>query len=271
MTTLIDRLNPVLEKLPLLPFLFRVYERAVALLSRRHLRNHTSGVAPDGMPFPPRHLMMTVAGSPESTVFFDGGYQAATGIREILQENEVPIEGRQSILDFGCGCGRVLRFWRDLPGTTVYGTDYNSELTAWCTANLPFAEITTNKLEPPTNYPAATFDFIYALSVFTHLPETAQTAWMTEFHRILQPGGLLLLTLHGEHYASRLTEAERREFRSGNLVARYENGAGTNLCNVFHPEAYVRRELTKYFEVVDFIAEGARGNPRQDAWLFRRK
>jgi SAM-dependent methyltransferase len=268
---LIDRLSPVLERLPLLPFLFRVYERAVALTPRHYLRNRTARFAPDEMPIPPPHLMMTVAGSPESAVFFDGGYQAAAGIREILQRNEVAIEGRRSILDFGCGCGRVLRFWRDLPGTKVFGTDYNPELTAWCAANLPFAEIATNKLEPPTNYPAATFDFIYALSVFTHLPEAAQTAWMTEFYRILQPGGLLLLTLHGEHYASRLTESERREFRSGNLVVRYERSAGTNLCNVFHPEAYVRRKSSKEFEVIDFIAEGARGNPRQDVWLFRRR
>ncbi len=214
---------------------------------------------------------MTVAGSPKAFVFLDGGERAARSIRDILQTNGVDIGGLRAILDFGCGCGRVLRFWKDLAATELHGTDYNPELAAWCARHLPFARIGTNGLVPPTSYPDAAFDLIYALSVFTHLPEGAQAAWMNEFHRILRPGGLLLLSLHGEHYLSRLNEQERRQFLAGELVTRYNRSAGSNLCSAFHPEAYVRKHLSNGFEIVDFIPEGAQGNPRQDAWLFRRR
>lgn len=268
---LIDRLGSILEKLSLLPFGFRFYQRLSALDPRVYLRNRSYSVRPNGIPIPRARLLMTVAGSPEISVFLDGGQLAADSIRDILQRNKIRIEDLQTILDFGCGCGRVLRFWKDLAGTELHGTDINPELAAWCAQHLSFVRIGTNRLAPPTSYPAAGFDLIYALSVFTHLPETAQMAWMNEFYRILRPGGFLLLSLHGAHYVSRLNEQERCQFLAGELVMRYDGSAGTNLCNVFHPESYVRKHLTRDFDVVDFIPEGARGNPRQDAWLFRRR
>jgi SAM-dependent methyltransferase len=272
-TVLIDQLAPVLEKFSLLSFGFRFYQRVSSLNPRVYLRNRSYRVSqkPDAIPIPPARLLMSVAGSSEISVFLDGGQRAAEGIREILHRNQIGIEDLHAILDFGCGCGRVLRFWKDLTGSELHGTDYNTELAAWCAQHLPFAQIGTNGLAPPTSYPASRFDLIYALSVFTHLPETSQMAWMDEFHRILRPGGFLLLSLHGAHYLSRLNEPERRQFLAGELVTRYDYSAGTNLCSVFHPETYVRKHMTGDFDVVDFIPEGARGNPRQDAWLFRRR
>lgn len=214
---------------------------------------------------------MTVAGSAEIAVFLEGGQLAADSMRDTLRKNGVNLNDFRSILDFGCGCGRVLRFWRGMTSVDLHGTDCNPKLAAWCAQALPFARVGTNRLAPPTNYPAGKFDFIYALSVFTHLPEPDQMAWMGEFYRILRPGGYLLLSLHGAHYLSRFSEGERKRFLAGELITRYDYGAGTNLCSVFHPEAYVRERLVREFDVVDFIPEGARGNPRQDAWLFRRR
>jgi len=268
---LIDSIAPVLDKLSLLSAGVRLYQRASALNPRIYLKNRSYRMSEQGTAIPPARLLMTVAGSAEIAVFLEGGRMAADSIRTILQNNGVDISGLRAILDFGCGCGRVLRCWRDLAGVDLHGTDYNGELTAWCTRYLPFARIGRNKLAPPTSYPADRFDFIYALSVFTHLPEPDQMAWMDEFHRVLRRGGCLFLSLHGAHYLARLNEGERRQFLAGKLVTRYAYSAGTNLCSVFHPEAYVRTHLTRDFEVVDFVPEGARGNPRQDAWLFRRK
>ena len=268
---LIDRLGPAFEKLGLLAFGFRVYQWVGRLNPRVYLKNRPYRPSPDGIDMPPGRLLMAVAGSAEVAVYLDGGQLAARSVRDILQRNQIEMGDLRAILDFGCGCGRVLRFWKDLAGTELHGTDYNPELTTWCARHLSFARIGTNQLAPPTSYPASRFDLVYALSVFTHLPESAQMAWMSEFHRILRPGGLLLLSLHGAHYISRLNEPERRQFLAGDLVTRYDYSAGTNLCNVFHPEAYVRNRLSGDFEVVDFIPEGARGNPCQDAWLFRRR
>ena len=44
-----------------------------------------------------------------------------------------------------------------------------------------------------------TFDLVVALSVFTHMTEPLQVCWMRELRRVLQPRGLLLLTVLGDN------------------------------------------------------------------------
>ncbi len=264
---LIDRFGPVLDKLGLLPLAFRAYQRASALTSGLR-RTNNAPESDGGLPLPPPHLRMMVAGSTDCDVFLDGGRRGFETVQSIVKKNAPDVK-LHDVMDFGCGCGRVLRHWNSSP-TRIHGTDFNSELTDWCAQNLPFANFAVNKLEPPTGYPESQFDLIYAFSVFTHLPEDAQLAWMREFHRILRPAGLLLISLHGEYYLPRLNEAERRRFLEGQPVTRYGSSAGSNLCSVFHPESWVHANLAHDFEILDFVPEGALGNPRQDAWLFRR-
>lgn len=268
---LIDSIVAILDRLSLLPAGFRLYQRVSALSPRAYLKNRSYRTTRVQTAVPPARLLMSVAGSAEIAVFLEGGQLAADSIRDILRKNHIQFSQFRAVLDFGCGCGRVLRFWKDSGGIELYGTDADPELTAWCAQYLPFARIGTNKLAPPTTYSAEQFDFIYALSVLTHLPEADQMGWMNEFRRILRPGGYLFLSLHGAYYLPRLNGSERRLFLDQKLVTKYDYGAGTSLCNVFHPEVYVRQSLAKGFDVIDFVPEGARGNPRQDAWLFRRK
>lgn len=212
---------------------------------------------------------MRVAGTPDVDWFLESGRLAADSIAEILERAGRPLEQVSALLDFGCGCGRVVRHWASLAGE-VHGTDANPELVDWCRRNLPFARFQANGLEPPLAYEDSAFDLVYALSVLTHLPETLQHAWMAELRRILEPGGHLLLSIHGEAYAGRLSAAELKRFRAGEVVVRWEQVAGTNLCTAFHPEQYVRRRLADGFELVELVPRGARGNPDQDLVLLRR-
>jgi cyclopropane fatty-acyl-phospholipid synthase-like methyltransferase len=46
----------------------------------------------------------------------------------MLQENGTGIQDRAAILDFGCGCGRVIRHRREATGASLHGTDYNPHL-----------------------------------------------------------------------------------------------------------------------------------------------
>ncbi len=110
----------------------------------------------------------------------------------------------------------------------------------------------------------------YSVSVFTHLPENVQDAWLKELHRVIEPGGLLMVTLAGEGDLGRTTRAEQERFRAGKLVVIDGSLAGTNLCGAYHPEAYVRRVWSRYFEVRAFIPEGAKGCPNQDLYVLER-
>ena len=226
--------------------------------------------ATDGLPLPPARLIMRVAGTPDVAWFLESGRLAADSIRTALAGADTRIEDARAILDFGCGCGRVVRNWRGVSGT-VAGSDLSGEAIEWCRDNLGFARFETNALAPPLAFENESFDVVYALSVFTHLPEAMQLDWIDELARVTEPGAHVILTTHGERYRERLDDDERRRYARGELVVRWAEVPGTNLCTTFHPPSWVRERLVpRGFEEVAFVAEGATGNPYQDLFLLRR-
>ena len=252
------RLIRVLQRTRLLGPAFRAYERLVALRPR--------GVTVvEGPPLPPRRLMVRVAGTADADWFLRSGRASYDAIVA-----HVPPDRVGSVLDFGCGCGRVTRYWHDFAGS-VAGSDLSAEAVDWCRRNLPFAGFEVNRLAPPLAFADDSFDLVYALSVFTHLTGELQLAWRDELRRALRPGGFLLLTTHGRSYLPRLDEAERARFEGGELVVRWGEVAGTNLCSAYHPEPYVRETFAHGFAFLELEAEGARGNPTQDLVLLRKE
>jgi SAM-dependent methyltransferase len=223
-----------------------------------------------GLPLPSPALMHTVAGTSDVKWFLKAGGFAAESIREILRKNKIEVDSLRSVLDLGCGCGRVIRHLKLSENAELHGTDYNPELIEWCKAKLKFARFDVNDLRPPLGYSNSQFDFVYALSVFTHLPEDLQFSWMSELRRVIGDGGYLLITTHGRYYLDQLTPTEQQQFQKGQLVVRDLAAAGTNYCATFHAEEYVRTKLAEGFEVLDFIPEGAKGNPRQDVFLLKK-
>ena len=236
---------------------FRAYELAVSVRPAR-VR------AVDGPPLPPPRLMVRVAGTANGDWFLRSGRAAFDAIA-----GAVPLDEVECVLDFGCGCGRVLRYWHGHHGP-VHGADRDGPAVEWCRRNLPFAQLARNNLAPPLPYADATFDLVYALSVFTHLTDDLQTAWRDELLRILRPGGRVLLTTHGRSYLSRLEPDERGRFEQGELVVRWSDLPGSNLCSAYHPERYLRETLARGFDLETIEPEGARGNPTQDLVVLRR-
>ncbi len=223
-----------------------------------------------GRPIPPGRLIYLVANTEDVSWYLETGALAARSIREILSKNGLAIEGFARILDFGCGVARVIRQWQDLRGPQLFGTDYNPRLIDWCQANLTYANFNTNSLDQPLDKADGSFDFIYCLSVFTHLSEPLQQFWMDELFRVLSPGGYLLITTHGDHYLPMLTIEEQKNYREGHAVVQKTNREGSNDCAAFHPVSFVKESLAKKYEVIDFLPEGALGNPSQDLYLLRR-
>jgi SAM-dependent methyltransferase len=265
----------VLRRTPLYPVYLRFAPSArdARDRSRRRLAEWgraLRGQAPLPPLLPPPSLFFLVTGTTDVDWFVNSGRMGAESIGAILEKNGLSIARMGAILDFGCGVGRVLRHWSDVQGPVLHGTDYNPELIRWCQRNLRFARYNVNALTGPLSYASGTFDFIYALSVFTHLTPEQQDEWMAELRRILKPRGHLLISVSGEHHVHMLSGADLAAYRAGHRVTIHGEHAGTNTCATYHPPSSVRGQLAAEFEVVDFVEEGAKGNPWQDYWLLRK-
>jgi SAM-dependent methyltransferase len=224
---------------------------------------------PDGLPAPSPKLVFLVTGQWDVEAFYSSGILGAECIKNTLTKNNLDIGKFRSILDFGCGCGRVIRQWKDLTDSRLFGTDYNPELIDWCSKSLRFAEFSTNKPNTKLSYEDNKFDFIYAISVFTHMDMKLQDFWIRELGRVLKANGYIYLTVHGSGMMSSLTEKQRQQFDSGELIVINQTYHGTNLCAAFHPEQYVRNHLCKGFRIIDFIPNGA-DVANQDVYLIRK-
>jgi SAM-dependent methyltransferase len=161
------------------------------------------------------------------------------------------------ILEFGCGCGRTTRYFADLP-VRVTGADVLPANVAWLRQHLPFARYETIPQRPPTALPSAAFDLAIGVATFTYLTEDCQFEWLAELRRVVRPGGHLLMTVQGET-ALVLGRASLRQYRRllrEGIVDRLEEGPDGFLPELgdyrgtFHSEAYLRREWSRYFEVV---------------------
>jgi len=224
--------------------------------------------APDGLPIPSVRLAYLVTGRYDlADSYYAGGVRGADSIRSILAANGLDIGAFHSILDFGCGCGRIIRHWRNLGVSRLSGSDCSASAIMWCRRSFPFAEFKLNEPGTGLDYDDDQFDFIYAISVFTHLSEAGQFFWMNELTRILKPGGYLLITVQGTRRLHVLQPHERQRFQSGQLVVVNPMASGTNDCYVFHPEQYVRSSLSRGLTVADFVPGGAKDN-NQDVFLL---
>jgi SAM-dependent methyltransferase len=189
------------------------------------------------------------------------------------------IHENSSILDYGCGWGRIIRFFlRDVDPNCLYGCDcYPKALeiarsqNRWCNFELiePF---------PPTSFVANKFDIIYLFSVFSHLSEELHLELLQEFHRILRPGGVVIATTRPRSQILRCERIRRQSYipvqqrgesesfvETEYFLDRYDRGlfchspagGGGVLEPSFYgesciPREYVERVWTRWFDIMEY-------------------
>ena len=91
------------------------------------------------------------------------------------------------------------------------GSDVDAEAIGWLKQAYPDLGLAVNSFTPPLPFEDDEFDVVVSYSVFTHLDESLQFAWLRELRRVLAPDGLALLTVSAPGTYER--------FRSGDMIA----------------------------------------------------
>jgi SAM-dependent methyltransferase len=185
---------------------------------------------------PPPLMRYRVGGDTDPLLFVAIGERIVEDLERALKLHKARLADFSNVLDFGCGCGRTLaRLTHRLPNQNFFGTDIDAEAIAWCSRNLRPARFQTNAPDPPLQFADDTFDLVYAISIFTHLDRRRQEQWTREFHRILRPGGSLVVTVNGE------TAAKQAGLDFAGLSDLVENGVSFLKCSKLsgiHPDWY---------------------------------
>jgi SAM-dependent methyltransferase len=157
---------------------------------------------------PPRRLRAR-AGAAGAYAFMEGGRQAAAELSSLLAAAGRAPERPRSVLDFGCGAGRVLPHVVALaPGSAGAGCDVDAAAIDWAVEHHPDLAWSLSSFQPPLPYPPDSFDLIYSISVFSHLDRELTGLWLDELARVLAPDGIALLSVHGSHAFERFRHQE---------------------------------------------------------------
>lgn len=204
--------------------------------------------------------------------YFKDGCETAREVVDLVKKHLNISQPGSRCLDWGCGPARITRHWPDLlPEAELHAADYNEKYIHWCRSKIKGIRFEQVNVAPPTLYPAAFFDFVMGLSVFTHLSALNHYTWMDELHRFIKPGGILFITTQGNAYQCKLSAGEKIRFREAKLVVRDRVKEGNRLFSAFHPRPFIESLVKDKFEIVECIP--GRENqklPEQDTWILRR-
>lgn len=195
------------------------------------------------LPAPDSALVATTQGLGDVAVYRDSIVGSLLAMESLLSASGCDPGRVRSVLDIGCGTGRLLAGWHAADASRrLVGTDLNAELIAWNHANLGgVAAWAANGLAPPLPYETGSFDLVVLASVLTHLSLASQTAWLAEVRRLLAPGGRALVTLHGTVYADVfLTAGDAARFAWAGYAEVAGAAEGANAYTSFHAEPFAR-------------------------------
>jgi SAM-dependent methyltransferase len=198
----------------------RVARQAVvssALLSRRPVLmacldavdRAVSFPFPEFRSLPPNRLR--VRAGVGNRLFFNQAHYLEYGARTVLdlQSRELLDRG-SSILDVGCGCGRLAHALRRYGFEGEYvGVDVDREMVDWCAANLAgpgfgfvHADVFSSVYNPNGarsryRFPGGdgSYGLVVGQSLLTHLLEDEVHGYLAESFRVLGPGGALYMSV----------------------------------------------------------------------------
>ena len=180
-----------------------------------------------------------------------------------------------SCLDMPCGYGRVLRMLaREIAPERITACDVNRQAIRFCAAQFGATPLrSTPRLE---RMDLGRHDLIWCGSLVTHLDAARVARLLRSFARALEPGGLAVVTIHGEppstgEFAARRDEIDAALRADGHIHIPYD-GALFDYGHAWHTPDHLSRAFAAASDgAVALVSHQPRGwDDHQDVLTFRR-
>ena len=231
---------------------------------------------------PPEYFQLAASSGHVGSKTLEKGFVVYRLFRTLIERHHGPIDECAALLDFGCGWGRILRFFlKDMASEKLWGIDMWDLQVELAKQTNPYCNFLHVAKDPPTALHDETFDVVVSFSVFSHISEASHKQWLAEFKRILRPGGIFIVTTWGrertdffesvrtgsssawdEHY----NQSMARSFPGREKwLAAYDSGqfchvdldyaGNSDYGETCIPNSYVSREWSKSFTILDYIED----------------
>jgi SAM-dependent methyltransferase len=168
------------------------------LLSREYTRYPNIRALLPGAPAPERQRQWNGTSGLELLTQSQDFY--ATARARFAEHGPKPLAGAR-VLDFGCGWGRLTRFFaRDVGPGALCACDPVEAILEVCRATRVPATLARSDFMPERLPFDGPFDLAYSFSVFTHLSERVHEACLRALHAAIAPGGILIATVRPPSY-----------------------------------------------------------------------
>ncbi len=130
--------------------------------------------------------------------YFRFGWSIAETLVQVLRWRFGDLGRIGSLMDFACGYGRVTRFLlHHVPAERVWVSDIYSDAVRFQEERFGVHGV-VSAIRPEDFSCEKRFDAILVTSLFTHLPEERFVGWLRRLLGLLQPGGILIWSVHDE-------------------------------------------------------------------------
>lgn len=129
--------------------------------------------------------------------YFDTGLVSANKLRSLIS-TEIDLESKPArLLEFASGYGCVSRHLAKWPDEIdLVACDIHDEAKAFYSEYLGAPFIKSERVPEEFDAPSD-FDVVFALSFFSHMPETSWARWLKVLFQHVGPKGHLIFTTHG--------------------------------------------------------------------------
>ncbi len=191
--------------------------------------------------------------------FFMTGKREISVIAKYLKEIKSEPDYSGHALDFGCGVGRLSQALAE-KFNLVTGIDISREMINRANTFNKYPDKCRYLLNDAVNlavFNDNTFDFIYSSIVLQHVPRGLISGYLTEFGRVIKPGGIILIQLPDRFKTAslmiRIQERLQLRIRLKKFIRFVTGETGLNYIEVNRfPEQSIRKIFCEpLFEIKD--------------------